>query len=140
MSARHIESALLHRDEIVEAPPARACTDQSFELPTGIYVAMGLMFVGFVGVLGFAFRTEMALSYGVIFAFLAAFFAVPSLFPRVAGGESRSKSLEWSEFRQKGIATATGRATSGEATILVLLLPFLILCFAIAVATIAAIA
>jgi len=138
MSARHNQSALLHSDEIVEAPPARACTDQSFELPTGIYVAMGLMFVGFVAVLGFAFRTDMALSYGVIFAFLIAFFAVPSLFCRLGGGESRSKSLEWREFREKGIATGTGRATSGEATILVLLLPFLILCFAIAVATIAA--
>ncbi len=56
MSARHNQLALLHSDEMVEAPPARACTDQSFELPTGIYVAMGLMFAGFVAVLGFAFR------------------------------------------------------------------------------------
>lgn len=138
MSARHNQSALLRSDEIVVAPPGRACTDQSFELPTAIYVAMGLMFVGFVGILGFAFRTEMALSYGIIFAFLSAFFAVPALFPRLADRDGRSKSLDWVEFREKGIATATGHATSGEATILVLLLPFLILCFAIAVATIAA--
>lgn len=138
MSARHNQSALLLNDEIVIAPPERACTDQSFELPIGIYVAMGLMFVGFVGVLGFAFRTEMALSYGIIFALLSAFFGVPALFPRLADRDGRSKSLDWVEFREKGIATATGHATSGEATILVLLLPFLILCFAIAVATIAA--
>lgn len=138
MSARHNQSTLLHSDEIVEAPPARACTDQSFELPGGIYVAMGLMFAGFVGVLAFAFRTDMAVSYGVIFAFLAAFFAVPTLFPRLVPREGRSKSLKWIEFREKGIATATGHASSGEATTLVLLLPFLILCFAIAVATIAA--
>jgi hypothetical protein len=41
------------------------------------------------------------------------------------------------DFGHSGIATATGRATAREATILVLLLPFLILCFGIAVATIA---
>jgi hypothetical protein len=40
-------------------------------------------------------------------------------------------------FRYKGIQTATGRTSAREATILVLLLPFLILCFAIAIATIA---
>jgi hypothetical protein len=104
-----------------------------------MYVAMALMFAGFVGVLAFSFRSNMAVSYGVIFAFLTAYFAVPALFPRMARGHSATKSLDWSAFREKGISTATGHATSIEATILVLLLPFLILCFGIAVATIAAV-
>ena len=44
--------------------------------------------------------------------------------------------MDWWEFRENGIVTATGHASAREATILVLLLPFLILCFAIAIVTI----
>jgi hypothetical protein len=40
-------------------------------------------------------------------------------------------------FRMRGIQTATGRSSAGEATVLVLLLPFLIFCFGMAVAAIA---
>jgi hypothetical protein len=99
---------------------------------------MVLMFAGFVAVLSLAFRGHMAVSFGVIFAFLAAFFAVPSLFPRMKPQESRNRALSWSRFMQKGIRTATGRTSAKDATILVLLLPFLILSFSVAVATIAA--
>jgi hypothetical protein len=135
---RHIDQAqLVAAHELVESPIPRACEDQSFELPTGIFVAMGLMFVGFVAVLGFAFSGHMAVSLGVIFAFLAAFFAVPSIFATQARDAS-SRALRWHEFLDRGIDTATGRTKAGSATVLILALPFLILCFGIAVATIAA--
>lgn len=135
---RHIEQAqLVAARELVEGPAQRACEDQSFELPTGVFVAMGLMFAGFVAVLGLAFSGHMAVSLGVIFVFLAAFFAVPSLFPAMARDAS-SRALRWQEFLDRGIDTATGRTKAGSATVLVLALPFLILCFGIAVATIAA--
>lgn len=135
MSVRQRQELLLARDEIV-APPKRACEDQSFELPTGIYVAMASMFAGFVTVLSFAFRGgHMAVSYGVIFAFIGVFFAVPALLPAMA--PQRSKARSWFEFGHRGIATATGRASAREATVLVLLLPFLILCFGVGVAAIA---
>ena len=138
MTSRVNHKVLDARHEVVAPPPVRACNDQTFELPAGVYLAMALMFAGFVGVLAFAFRANMAVSYGVIFAFLAAYFAVPALFPRMARTHTATKSLDWSTFRESGVRTATGHSTSLEATILVLLLPFLILCFGIAVATIAA--
>ena len=137
MTTRQTSEVLLARDEIVAAPSPRACDDQSFELPTGIYMAMASMFAGFVTVLSMAFSEKMAVSYGVIFAFLAAFFAVPCLFPRMAR-DSRTAALKWHEFREHGIDTANGRESAVSATVLVLALPFLILCFGIAVATIAA--
>ena len=74
----------------------------------------------------------------MIFAFIGAFFAVPALFPAMA--PQSPKALSWFQFGDQGIATATGHASAREATILVLILPFLILCFAIAVATIAQLA
>lgn len=98
---------------------------------------MALMFAGFVAVLSLSFRGgHMALVYGVIFAFVAAFFAIPAIFPSLA--PSRKKALSVATFRIRGIRTATGRSTAAEATILVLLLPFLIFCFGVAIGIIAA--
>lgn len=132
------QTVLAASNQLVEAPVDRACRDQSFELPTGIYVAMGIMFTGFVAVLALAFTGEMVVSYGVIFAFIGMFFAVPSLFPKMAR-DSSARALQWQEFRESGIDTATGKTSAGAATVLVLALPFLILCFAVAVAAIAAV-
>ncbi len=139
MTSHETKLELLARGEIVEAPAERACTDQCFELPSGIYIAMALMFAGFIAVLASAFRGgHMAVGYGVIFAFIAAFFAVPAAFPNVGGEDARNKALSWFDFSDRGIMTATGHSSAGEATTLVLLLPFLVLCFGIAIATIAA--
>ena len=138
MSRRQTREQLLVREEIVTAPAKRACEDQSFELPTAIYIAMISMFAGFIAVLSLAFRGgHMAVVYGVIFAFIAAFFAVPALFPGQVPKENRISALSLFDFGHRGIATATGRASAREATILVLLLPTLILCFGIAVAIVA---
>ena len=135
---RHVDqSQLLAADELVIAPAPRSCDDQTFELPAGIYVALALMFTGFVVVLSSAFSGHMAVSFGVIFAFLAAFFAIPAIFPRMAR-EKGAKALRWSEFVNNGIDTATGRTSAGSASVLILALPFLVLCFAVAVVTIAA--
>jgi hypothetical protein len=131
------QTRLLAADEVVDTPMRRACDDRSFELPSGVYAAMALMFVGFVGVLSMAFSDHMAVTFGVIFAFLIAFFAIPSVFPRM-DPEGRKGPLRWREFRVRGIDTATGPTTARSATVLILALPLLILCFAIAVATIAA--
>ena len=133
----HIDQSQLATDELVQRPVQRACDDQTFELPTGLYIAMAMMFAGFVAVLSIAFSGDMAVSFGVIFFFLGAFFAVPALFPRMAP-EGRRSALRWAEFLDRGIDTATGRTSAGSATVLVLVLPFLILCFAIAVSIIAA--
>jgi hypothetical protein len=136
MTTRVKPEVLIASDEIVAAPAARACDDQSFELPTGLYIAMAFLFAGFVGVLSLAFRGgHMAVVYGVIFAFIAAFFAIPTMFPGMA--PNRKKALSWAMFRMRGIQTATGRTSAGEATTLVLLLPFLVFCFGMCVAAIA---
>lgn len=135
---RHIAQAeLVASDQIAHAPSERSCSDQTFGLPTGIYLAMAIMFAGFIAVLSIAFNSQMAVAYGVILAFLGMFFAVPSLFPGMAG-QYRKRALRWQEFVEGGIDTATGWTSAGSATVLVLLLPFLILCFGIAIAVIAA--
>lgn len=139
MTARQKSEVLIARDEIVAPPTQRGCEDQSFELPSRVYIAMATMLAGFIAVLALAFPGgHMGVAYGVIFAFLAAYFAIPAIFPGMKP-DGRTKPLSWAMFHYKGIQTATGRASAKEATVLVLLLPFLVLCFGIAIATIAAV-
>lgn len=139
MTARRNRALLVQQDEIVAPPAPRACDDRTFEMPGVLYLVTALLFLGFVSVLSFAFRApEMAIPFGIFLAFLAAFFLVPSLFVRMTPAENRTSALRWQEFMERGIVTATGRASAREATILVLLLPFLIMSFGIAVAIIAA--
>jgi len=138
MTDRLLSELLSTRDEIVEAPAQRACEDQSFELPAGIYAAMASLFAGFIGILAFSFRAQMAVSYAVVFVFLTAFFAIPTIFTKMPPLGSGKKALSWDMFRYKGISADGGHMTAREATILILLLPFLIFCFGVAIATIAA--
>jgi hypothetical protein len=139
MTARYNSQLLVASDEIVAPPIPRACTDRCFEMPTGIYVAMALCFLGFVSVLSFAFMgPALVIPYAVFVTFIAAFFVLPGLWAAMEPAESRTKALEWHVFREKGMATATGQTGAGEATILALLLPFLILMWAVAIVTITA--
>ena len=139
MTTRHKIAVLQQRQEIVAPPTPRACDDRTFELPPILYVMTALLFLSFVSVLSFAFRAPaMAVPFGVFVVFIVAFFTVPALWVRMKPEENRSRALGWLEFRRFGIATQTGRVSGSEAALFVLLLPFLILCWAIAVVTIAA--
>jgi len=85
------------------------------------------------------FSAHMAVSYGVIVAFITAFFAVPTIFVHAGPTEQRrTRALDWEKFLKQGVATATGHCGGTEAAVLVLLLPFLIFCFGIVVAVSAA--
>ena len=138
MVARIRKAEVLAHADIVAAPQ-RACTDRTFELPPALHIATALLFIGFVSVLSFAFRNpEMAVPWGIFVFFIAAGFGVPALWTRMKPEDSRTPAMTWAQFAEQGIDTATGRTGSVEATTLVLLLPSLILFWAIAVAVIAA--
>lgn len=78
----------------------------------------------------------MGVTIAVTFALLLAFFGIPAIFQKMAPKGTRA--LTWFEFVNRGIATGSGHTTAGEATVLVLLLPLLIVGFGIAVTIIAA--
>jgi hypothetical protein len=141
MTRRHDHSQLLAREEVVSPPPLLnpACDDHTFELPTRLYIAMAGLFLGFVTVLTLGFSSHMAVSYGVIAAFMVAFFAVPTIFVLTGPAEQRrTRSLRWQDFLDHGVVTGSGRISGREAMVLVLLLPFLIFCFGLIVAMSAA--
>jgi len=139
MSARVKSAVAFATDEIV-APPSlstAACDDHSFQLPTGIYVAMTLCFFGAIAILALAFRQGMGVSYAIIFAFLIAFFGIPAIFVHTSPASEKWHAIRWYDFLDKGMKTHTGRIGGFSAAILVLLLPLLILSWAIAIAVIA---
>lgn len=134
MSVR-IDPKLLHADAALVAPPRqRACEDHSFELPTGIYAAMALLFFGFLAVLAIGLANpNLVVPMAINFAFLTAFFAVPVIFVRGTAGR---RALRWREFIAKGIETATGHSSGKDAAFLVLTLPVLIFAWSLAIVTI----
>jgi len=139
MSARLKPAVLLQRDEIVASPVPRACVDHSFEFPTGIYAAMAALLFGFMAVMAVGFAAPaMVVPMAVNFIFLTAFFAVPVIFVAASPDDLGPRSLRWSDFMDKGVETATGWTSGGEAVVLALILPFVILCWGIAVVAIAA--
>jgi hypothetical protein len=132
MSVR-LDPAVLHADAILVSPPAqRACEDHSFELPTGIYVAMAALLFGFLAVLAIGLANpNLAVPTAINFVFLTAFFTVPVLFVR--GTANGNRALRWSEFMRNGIATATGHSAGKDAVVLILLLPALIFCWSLSI-------
>ena len=139
MSLHQEQHVLAARNEVVGVSRGQEWLDYGFELPTGIYAAMAMLFFGFLAVMAIGFANPgLIVPMAICFAFLTAFFAIPGIFVRSAPASARP-AMRWSELMRRGIDTQTGRASGQEAVVLVLLLPALIFAWAIAVVTIAAI-
>ena len=122
---------------VVAAPNERSCQDHSFELPTGLYVAMAGLFFGFLAVLAVGLSsTGLIVPMAINFVFLTAFFAIPAIFVRSANTARRAKS--WTRFMDRGIETANGHSSGKEAAVLMLVLPVFIFGWSLAIVTIAA--
>ena len=122
---------------VVAAPNERSCQDHSFELPTGLYIAMAALFFGFLAVLAIGLQTPgLIVPMAINFVFLAAFFGVPAIFVRSTKDDSRAKS--WSRFMDRGIDTANGHSSGKEAAVLMLVLPVFIFGWSLAILTITA--
>lgn len=125
---------------IVGAPTNVAAVqiDRSFNLPGGLYAATVGCYLAFLGVLAVAFLNPVLVIPMVIFAlFIVAGFGVPAIFTRLKGNDSEPMTM--GEFERDGIMTNTGRLKPRDATIQVLILPVLIVAWAMAIAVIAAI-
>lgn len=137
MSVRVDPKLLKAEARIVPAPATRACEDHSFELPTGLYVAMAALLFGFLAVLAVGLASPgLVVPMGINFIFLTAFFTVPAIFVRTS--HDGSKASNWTRFLDRGIETATGHCAGRDAAVLMLLLPAFIFCWALAVVAIAA--
>lgn len=139
MSERHDSQLLAAKADIVAAPDSlRACTDRSFELPTGFYVATVGSYLAFLAVMAIGFQSrDMVLPMVIFVGYIVMLFGTPALWARMKP-DNASRAMSMEQFWARGIDTATGRLTGGAAAAQVLILPVLILFFGMAVVTIAA--
>lgn len=121
-------------------PPERLAArpaTRPFDLPPILHgLTVGAYVLALV-VMGIAFgNPELAIPFAIFFFYIAMFFGVPALWARVAPRSSR-RYQSWGEFLDQGIEIQTGHIGSGGAITQVLLLPALILVWAIVVSIIA---
>lgn len=141
----HIVHDLIARGDarIVDQPEAAPVrhqveSDRNFGLPTALYGATVAGYLGFLLVVGTAFANPvLAIPMAIFVVFIVAGFGVPALWTRLAGNTSEPQTM--GEFEAKGIMTNTGRLAARDATIQVLILPALLVCWGLAVAVIAAV-
>lgn len=138
MVARLDKRHLLVADEIVAAPAPRACEDRNFGLPAPLLFGVFGLFMAYLAVMSLGFMAPgLVLPMIINFIFVAAFAYLPAKWVLMKPLKS-DRAMRWSELRESGIDTLTGRTSGTETAVLVLLLPFLVLCWGIAVVTIAA--
>jgi hypothetical protein len=112
--------------------------DRSFEMPTGLYVTAAACYVGFLAILVTVFASlGLIIPMAIFMTFLVGFFGVPAAWTRMAPGSAK-RPMAWNQFSSRGISTLTGRLSAGDATVQMLILPVLVVMWALAVATIAA--
>ena len=112
--------------------------DRSFEMPNGLYVTAAACYLAFLVILVTAFASPgLVIPMGIFVVFLAGFFGVPAAWTRMAPGSTK-RPMAWNQFSSRGISTLTGRLSAGEATVQTLILPVLVVLWALAVVTISA--
>lgn len=122
----------------VSAPRHQVEVDRNFELPTGIYMATVGGYLGFLALMLATFSAPALAIPMVAFALaIVAGFGIPAIWTCLKGNVSRP--LSPARFHDVGIMTNTGRCTSRDATVQVLILPVLMLFWGLAIAIIAAI-
>ncbi|MFL0357075.1 hypothetical protein ACI5KX_11435 [Erythrobacter sp. GH1-10] len=122
---------------IVDAPRKAPEVDRSFGIPTGFYATTVACYFAFIALMAAGFGNPGLVIPMVIFAvFIVAGFGVPAIFTRLKGNDSQP--LTMGKFAQEGIMTHTGRLAPRDAAIQMLILPVLVVLWACAAVTIAA--
>lgn len=112
--------------------------DRSFEMPTGLYVTAAACYVGFLAILVTAFASSgLIIPMAIFTIFLICFFGIPMVWTRMAP-DSAKRPLAWNQFSSRSISTVTGHLSASEATMQTLILPVLVVLWALAVVIIAA--
>jgi hypothetical protein len=120
------------------ATPFEVQVERSFDLPPVLHAATVGLYLGFLGVMAFAFQDRgLIIPMAIFVMYIVMAFGVPAIWVRIKPSHA-SKPLGWSEFARAGINTYTGNMSAKDATGQVLILPVLILGWGLAIAVIAA--
>ena len=136
MSKHATENTIAEMARIVEAPKVQHTVDRTFELPTGLYIMTAGGYLGFIGLMASLFMTGgLAIPLVVIALFIVMAFTIPAMWTGL-GDDDGARRLSWSNFQSKGVVTHDGPITAVAASAQVLILPFAILVWGLAIAVI----
>ena len=114
--------------------------ERTFGLHPALFAATIGAYLAFLAIMAAAFMNpNLVIPFAIFVVYLGMYFGVPSLWARVVG-RPVGRFQSWAEFRSEGMEIETGHIASGAAIAQVLVLPALIVGFALAVALIAAFA
>ncbi len=124
--------------QIVEAPKLPHKVDRSFELPVGLYVMTAGAYLAFIGLMAAMFMNGgLVIPMVICVVFIVMAFGVPAMWTGI-GDDDGAQRLSWSNFQSKGVMTLDGPVTAAAASAQVLILPFAILTWGLAIAVIVA--
>ena len=107
---------------------------RSFELPKGVFVAMGAAYAAFVAEMAVAFGggEGMPLLFVICVVYMAMYLGIPAVFGKVDTG-IRQPSLDWARLRASGLDTIDGRVSAGGVLAQVLIVPACLAAFGLAI-------
>jgi hypothetical protein len=134
-----IVDAPFHRENASKSAPRNQVeSDRNFGLPTIFFGATVALYLGFIGLMSATFSADGLVIPMVVFAvIIVAGFGVPAIWIRLKGNESAPMTM--GQFQNEGFMTHTGRLTSRDAAIQMLILPALVVLWGCAIVMIAAI-
>ena len=121
-------------DAVVEPPRRPVPGARSFELPKGVFVAMGTAYVAFLATMMAAFGggEGMPLVLAICLVYFVMYLGTSALFGSIDTGV-RTRALGWGELRRRGLDTATGRMGAGSVVGQVLVVPACVTLFGLAI-------
>jgi hypothetical protein len=134
----HVPAAAFAEAKPVAALVRRNRVPRTFDLHPAIFYGLLGTFVTFQVIMGIAFMTrELVVVFGICFAYLAMYFAVPAWWARVVPHKEGPRQ-SWAEFMREGIETGSGHLTGSAALAQIFTVPVLLVGWAVAVAVISA--
>lgn len=139
MSKHVAETKLAGVAKIVEAPKVHHKVDRTFELPTGLYALTIAGYLGFIGIMAACFMTgQLVIPMAIFVLFIVMAFSIPAMWTSL-GDDDGARRLSWSNFQSKGVMTHDGPVTAAAASAQVLILPFAIILWGLAITVIVAV-
>lgn len=118
-------------------PNIRQDVDRTFEMPSVLYGATVALYLGFIAVLGIGLSTpELAIPMAIFAIFIVGLFGAPALWLGL-GRKPEAKAMSFGELMRRGIMTHTGLLKGRDAAIQMMILPVLIVLWAMTVLVIA---
>lgn len=118
-------------------PNIRQDVDRTFEMPSALYGATVALYLAFIAVLGFGLATPgLALPMAIFAIFIVGLFAAPALWLGL-GRPSQAKAMSYGDLMRRGIMTHTGLLKGRDAAVQMMILPVLIVVWALTVLVIA---